>query len=202
MIDFRRFCVALGVTAVAAIGASPAWAQQVQEQVVGQTICNPLMTIRGDAVDDVRGDVVRTIASEPCPVVAAVETPAPPVEPAAPPPEPFILSEMVNFEFDRSEILPQFEPVLNEVAAALSDNQDEVALLVGHTDSIGDPTYNMGLAERRAESVANYLQAQGVTQEQLVLQARGEEEPIATNETPEGRFMNRRVEITAGAPGA
>ncbi len=197
MID-RRFWLVAG--AVVALGAAPAWAQQVEPRVVGTEICNPLLTIEGDPVRDVTNDVVRTIHSEPCPVVAAVEPPVEQVAPAAPPPEPFTISEMVNFEFDRSNILPQFEDTLNEVGSELGDRTEEQVFLTGHTDSIGTEEYNMALAERRAESVARYLQNQGVNPEQMVLQARGESQPIASNATEQGRFMNRRVEITTPGP--
>ncbi|HEX2222711.1 MAG TPA: OmpA family protein [Thermoanaerobaculia bacterium] len=190
MID-KRFWLAAGV-AVALLGASPAWAQQDE----GVRICNPLMEVDGDPVTDVDDKVVRTVESEPCPVVAEVEE----VAPAAPPPEPFALDERVNFEFDRSNILPQFEDTLNQVAAALNEHPNEQTILTGHTDSIGTEEYNLALAERRAGSVAEYLQARGVPREQLVLQARGEAQPIASNETEQGRFLNRRVEITAGGP--
>ena len=199
MID-KRFWLAAAAGVVVAFGAAPASAQQVEEQVVGTRICNPLLTIEGDPVRDVSDDVVRTIASEPCPVVAAVEQPVEPVAPAAPPPAEFTLSEIVNFEFDRSEILPQFEDTLNEVATVLGEVPEEQVYLTGHTDAIGTEEYNMALAERRAESVAQYLQQQGVAPEQMVLQARGESEPIASNETEQGRFMNRRVEITTPGP--
>ena len=198
MIDKRFWLAAAGV--VVAFGAAPASAQQVEEQVVGTRICNPLLTIDGDPVRDVGNDVVRTIASEPCPVAAAVEQPVDPVAPAAPPPAELTLSEIVNFEFDRSNILPQFEDTLNEVATALGQVPEEQVYLTGHTDAIGTEEYNMALAERRAESVAQYLQQQGVAPEQMVLQARGESQPIASNETEQGRFMNRRVEITTPGP--
>ncbi len=198
MIDKRFWLAAAGV--VVAFGVAPASAQQVEEQVVGTRICNPLLTIDGDPVRDVGNDVVRTIASEPCPVVATVTQPVEPVAPAAPPPAELTLSEIVNFEFDRSNILPQFEDTLNEVATALGEVPEEQVYLTGHTDAIGTEEYNMALAERRAESVAQYLQQQGVAPEQMVLQARGESQPIASNETEQGRFMNRRVEITTPGP--
>ena len=67
--------------------------------------------------------------------------------------------------------------------------------VIGHTDSDGDAAYNIGLSQRRANAVADILQAGGVTFDRLTTIGRGEEEPIASNLTAEGKAQNRRVEI-------
>ena len=67
--------------------------------------------------------------------------------------------------------------------------------VVGHTDSDGEAAYNIGLSERRANAVADVLQSDGVPYNRLRTIGRGEEQPIATNLTPEGKAQNRRVEV-------
>ena len=68
--------------------------------------------------------------------------------------------------------------------------------VIGHTDSVGDEAYNQGLSEQRAQSVASYLRSQGVVGQRFNVMGYGEQSPIASNSTKEGRAQNRRVEIT------
>jgi len=104
------------------------------------------------------------------------------------------LAADVLFEFDRSEIQPEFEGVLTEIADLIVANDEQVTI-EGHTDSIGTEAYNMGLGQRRADSVADYLASQGVPMEDMTTVSYGETRPVAPNDTPEGRALNRRVEI-------
>jgi len=104
------------------------------------------------------------------------------------------LAADVLFEFDRSEIQPEFEGVLIEIADLIVANDEQVTI-EGHTDSIGTEEYNMGLGQRRADSVRDFLAAQGVPAEDMTTVSFGETRPIAPNDTPEGRQLNRRVEI-------
>jgi outer membrane protein OmpA-like peptidoglycan-associated protein len=67
--------------------------------------------------------------------------------------------------------------------------------VVGHTDSVGTDAYNQGLSERRASSVVEYLLTQGLAPGKLTSEGKGESEPVADNETDEGRAQNRRVEL-------
>ena len=69
------------------------------------------------------------------------------------------------------------------------------ARIIGHTDNQGSQSYNLDLSLRRAESVAMFLSAQGLPSRRLITQGHGEQEPIASNATAEGRQMNRRVDI-------
>ncbi len=109
--------------------------------------------------------------------------------------ETIVLSSDVLFDFDRSNIKPEFEAELNEIAQLLVENSNERALVWGFTDSVGTEEYNQGLSERRAQSVADYLEGQGVTTDRMVVQGFGETRPVASNDTAEGRALNRRVEI-------
>jgi outer membrane protein OmpA-like peptidoglycan-associated protein len=104
------------------------------------------------------------------------------------------LAADVLFDFDESSIRPEFEGVLDEIAGMIVANDEEVTI-EGHTDAIGTEEYNMALGQRRADSVADYLAAQGVPMEDMTTVSYGETRPVAPNDTPEGRQLNRRVEI-------
>ena len=101
----------------------------------------------------------------------------------------------VYFETAKWSIKPQSYPVLNEVADVLRRNPDLRVEIQGHTDNVGNARYNQNLSEKRARSVMDYLLKQGIPRSQLFYKGYGEERPIATNETPEGRSKNRRVEL-------
>ena len=101
----------------------------------------------------------------------------------------------VHFGFNKSEVGPEFNDLLSNLKAFIEEN-DYVVTIVGHTDSIGSNKYNFGLSERRAESTKKRLLELGLSPERIVgIEGKGEEEPIATNETKEGRAQNRRVEF-------
>jgi outer membrane protein OmpA-like peptidoglycan-associated protein len=106
-----------------------------------------------------------------------------------------ILEGDTNFEFNKDELLSSAFPVLNKLAIAIKENPDTRWKIEGHTDAVGSDSYNMELSRRRAESVVNYLVSQGVDKSKLEVVPLGESSPIATNDTQEGRAMNRRVEI-------
>jgi outer membrane protein OmpA-like peptidoglycan-associated protein len=105
------------------------------------------------------------------------------------------LDSEVSFDFDSAAIKPSFRPSLDKLADVIEKYNRTVVHVVGHTDSVGSAEYNQRLSERRAESVAGYLAAQGVASERLRTEGRGEEEPRAENATEAGRQLNRRVEI-------
>ena len=101
----------------------------------------------------------------------------------------------LNFDFDKSNVKPQYYELLNNLKDFIEQNNYEVTI-VGHTDSVGGNQYNFGLSRRRAESVKAKLLEFGLTEDRIVgIEAMGEEQPIATNETKEGRAQNRRVEF-------
>lgn len=101
----------------------------------------------------------------------------------------------ITFGFDQSNIQQQFYPVLNDVSRTLNEYEQTTIDVIGHTDSVGSDAYNQALSERRASAVAQYLVNQGVLADRIYVAGRGESEPIASNETEEGRARNRRVEI-------
>lgn len=102
----------------------------------------------------------------------------------------------VTFKTNSSDISADFYPVLESVSVVLNEYEKTYVDVVGHTDSTGSVEYNQRLSERRAESVARYLESQKVIPERIKTIGAGEMDPVATNDTPEGRALNRRVEIT------
>lgn len=101
----------------------------------------------------------------------------------------------ITFAYDSAEVQPQFQGTLDEVASTLVQFPKTYIDIYGHTDSDGSEAYNQTLSERRAQSVANYLAAHGVQTARMATKGFGEMQPIASNETPEGKAANRRVEI-------
>jgi outer membrane protein OmpA-like peptidoglycan-associated protein len=86
--------------------------------------------------------------------------------------------------------------VLDSVALVLEEFEKTLVDVVGHTDSTGSDAINQPLSEDRAASVGAYLQSRGVIPQRLATAGVGSRYPIAGNDTPEGRALNRRVEIT------
>ena len=101
----------------------------------------------------------------------------------------------VTFATDSADISSSFYEVLDSVALVLNEFEKTYVDVVGHTDSTGRAEYNQALSVRRAQSVSDYLMTREVMAERLVVTGRGQTQPIASNDTPEGRALNRRVEI-------
>jgi len=106
-----------------------------------------------------------------------------------------IMPGNITFATDSAEIAPQFYSTLNAVALVLKEFPETLIEVTGHTDSTGSEAYNLQLSQQRANSVAQYLIAQGIAPNRILAKGMGESMPIAPNDTPEGRAMNRRVEI-------
>ncbi|CAM3135537.1 OmpA family protein [Corallococcus sp. ZKHCc1 1396] len=104
------------------------------------------------------------------------------------------LSGSVLFATDATDLLPAARDRLSDVATALKESQNPL-LIEGHTDSRGTEGYNEQLSERRAQSVRNFLINQGVPADRIDIRGMGEDRPVASNATAEGRANNRRVEI-------
>ncbi len=106
----------------------------------------------------------------------------------------------VNFKFDSSNIEPKSTQILDQAVDALTNANSVDVRIVGHTDSTGTDAYNQKLSEKRASAVRDYLVEHGIVSTRLSVEGQGEQEPIAPNETEEGRYQNRRVELrVAGA---
>jgi len=101
----------------------------------------------------------------------------------------------VNFEHDSAKLTASSTVTLDEAIATLQRRSDIHVEVAAHTDSQGSDDYNMGLSERRAASVMEYLTSHGVDAGRLTAKGYGESQPIADNKTKEGRAENRRVEL-------
>jgi len=101
----------------------------------------------------------------------------------------------ILFGFDSAALRPEARDNLRKLATILNRDEDTILLIVGHTDSVGDENYNLGLSQRRAQSAASFMVQEGLAQSRVRTEGRGEYEPIATNETDAGRQQNRRVEV-------
>ncbi len=100
-----------------------------------------------------------------------------------------------TFEFNRAVLHSDGRSRLEPVAAQLNQCADVQVEITGHTDSVGNNAYNQDLSERRANAVKNYLVTLGVDPARLRSNGRGEDSPVASNETDEGRAQNRRVDL-------
>ena len=105
------------------------------------------------------------------------------------------LPDGVTFDFARYDIKPQFYPALNTIANTLREYNQTIVEVSGHTDSVGSDAANQTLSERRANAVSGYLIGQGLQRERFEVVGTGERYPIASNDTDQGRALNRRVEI-------
>ena len=106
-----------------------------------------------------------------------------------------IMPGNITFKTDSADINASFYSVLNSVAKVLNKYSNSTVLVSGHTDSTGSADYNLDLSKSRAQSVAAYLQGQGVKSSRFEVMGMGSSNPIASNSTAEGRAQNRRVEI-------
>ena len=106
----------------------------------------------------------------------------------------FILHNM-NFATNQTTILPSSEGALKTLYDFLSANENSRIKIIGHTDAVGKDDFNQRLSEGRANAIRNELIKRGIAEDRIVAEGRGESEPIADNETEEGRALNRRVEI-------
>lgn len=112
------------------------------------------------------------------------------------------LSGQVLFVTGKSELLPAARDQLDQVAAALKDQGELKPMVVeGYTDSVGSDTANLKLSRDRAEAVRTYLVSKGVPADKISAVGKGKANPVASNDTPEGRANNRRVEIIVGGNG-
>ncbi|SET31738.1 Outer membrane protein OmpA [Nitrosomonas marina] len=106
----------------------------------------------------------------------------------------------ITFDTGRAQIKPNMKPILDSFAASLMQNSTAQVTIIGHTDSSGSDAINNPLSVNRAASTRDYLVQRGVPYHRIQIDGRGEYEPIASNDTPAGRAMNRRVEVFVYEP--
>jgi len=100
----------------------------------------------------------------------------------------------LEFETNKDVIFESSKPSLNELAEVLKKKTTWKLEITGHTDNVGDDNLNL-VSKKRAEALKAYLMSQGIEESRLLTLFYGETKPIATNDTPEGRQKNRRVEM-------
>ena len=105
----------------------------------------------------------------------------------------------VTFEYNKSSLTPTAKENLNKLIEVFKEYPDTNLLIVGYTDNVGSQAYNLPLSEQRAKAVRDYLVQNGIAASRLTYVGKGIEEPIASNDTAEGRAKNRRVEIAITA---
>jgi len=101
----------------------------------------------------------------------------------------------VNFDFNKSKLLPESYPILYDAAKTLLRNPDMKVEIQGYTDNVGSESYNKKLGQKRADAVKEYLVSKGVAANRLSTTSFGEGNPVADNKTADGRAMNRRIEF-------
>jgi outer membrane protein OmpA-like peptidoglycan-associated protein len=108
----------------------------------------------------------------------------------------------ISFDTNRYAIKPDFRVVLDQFANSLQENPGTRITIIGHTDSTGSDAINNPLSVNRAASTRDYLTARGVAGTRISIDGRGSREPVASNDTADGRARNRRVEIFVAEPEA
>jgi outer membrane protein OmpA-like peptidoglycan-associated protein len=106
----------------------------------------------------------------------------------------------VSFDTNRYDIKPDFRAVLDQFASSLQEHAATRITIIGHTDSTGSDAINNPLSVNRAASTRDYLAARGVAVSRISIDGRGSAEPIAGNDSADGRARNRRVEIFVSEP--
>ena len=106
------------------------------------------------------------------------------------------------FGFDSAELKPEARTNLRNLALSLDQYEGTNIFIIGYTDDVGGFSYNLRLSDRRAQSAADYLTLQGVSSDRLLATGLGEDEPVASNGSEEGRAQTRRVEIAIYASDA
>jgi len=171
--------------------------KEITEQIAKINNCSRLVDARQLAGNKANQEkLVKDVLCEDVPEpVAAPPPPPPPVAPPPPPVEKKIVLRGINFDFNKSNIKPEFVPVLDEGVDILKANPDVKVVIKGYTDSTGAAEYNQKLSERRAQSVLDYFASKGIAKNRMQAVGYGLKDPIGNNKTKDGRALNRRVEL-------
>ncbi|MBU2741539.1 MULTISPECIES: OmpA family protein [Acidithiobacillus] len=137
-------------------------------------------------------------APVPAPAPAPVPVPAPiaPVQRKVLQSKPITITG-INFKLNSAKLMSHDIQVLDQVADFAQKHSSAVLDVNGYCSKVGSYAYNQRLSEQRADSVARYLEAHGVSRSRMVLKGHSYNDPVASNATPQGRFANQRVEINS-----
>ncbi|KVR41679.1 OmpA family protein [Burkholderia multivorans] len=109
-----------------------------------------------------------------------------------------LANRTIEFETGSATLTPQGKQILDQMAAALAKLQNRTVDIIGHTDNSGNRTSNIALSQARADAVKGYLITKGIAPQQMTTTGVGPDQPIAPNDTAEGRARNRRIEFRVG----
>ncbi|MGF6241596.1 OOP family OmpA-OmpF porin [Paraburkholderia sp. GAS38] len=112
-----------------------------------------------------------------------------------------LANRTIEFETGSATLTPQGKAILDQMAAVLAKMTNNTVAIIGHTDNSGNRTSNIALSQARADAVKGYLVSRGIPSQQLSTTGVGPDQPIASNDTNDGRARNRRIEFRAGLGG-
>lgn len=192
----QRIPTTLAAALLAVAAASGANAHEVATDE--GRLCNPVQDSTTTALKSSSGRFVTHGGTFDCPQPEPVVQAAAPSPEPTKPPEPVVIASIsgdVAFDLNKATLKPEFRFELDQIIETLNESPETKFEIVGHADSTGEADYNQGLSERRAQAVANYFMQNGVDSSRFTTYGRGEMDPVASNETREGRAKNRRVDI-------
>ena len=104
--------------------------------------------------------------------------------------------EPIYFDYDKSDLKEEYKPFLLKMIRIVNGHPDLRVQVTGNTDSDGSDEYNDGLSKRRAEAIITFFESQGIKVDRLLIEFKGEKNPVDRNDTPEGKQRNRRVDFS------
>lgn len=173
----------IGAAVGGALGANSTSDNKLERGIIGAAIGGTVGGLIGNELDKQANDLRRGIGNDNVGVVNTGSELR------------VTLPQDLLFATDSTRLRPDLQADLRAVAANLNDYPNSDVIVVGHTDSTGDASYNQNLSERRAEAVSFVLRNAGVSGSRLRTVGQGESQPIASNDSSSGRAQNRRVEI-------
>ncbi len=103
--------------------------------------------------------------------------------------------EPIYFDYDKAEIRPEYDAFLNRIVYVINSHTDLRVKVTGNTDADGSDEYNVGLSERRAQAIIDYFVKAGLKRDRIVIDFKGEKNPVSDNKSAEGKQLNRRVDF-------